>query len=65
MCAGLSVRGDHGYRWPVLTADKVAVGVVGVGAPAGGVGTHVCDVVYVLGLCELRRVDSPGVSRAA
>ena len=64
MCAGLSVRGDHRYRRPVLTADKVAVGVVGVGAPARGVGTHVCGVVYVLGLCELRRVDSPGVSRA-
>ena len=64
MCAGLSVRGDHRYRRPVLTADKVAVGVVGVGAPARGVGTDVRGVVYELGLCELRRVDSPGMRGA-
>ena len=64
LSAGLSKWGDHGYRRPVLPADQVAMGVVGVRAPARGVGTDVRGVVYELGLCELRRVDSPGMRGA-
>ena len=64
MSAGLSVWLDHGYWRSVLATDKVFEGVVGVGAPAGGMGTDVRGVVYALGFCQLRRVDGPGVSRA-
>ena len=64
MCVGLAVRGDNGNGWPVLVVDEMVVGVVGVGAPSGGVGTYMRDVVDVLGLRELRRVDSAGMGWA-